>query len=195
MSRTNYTQQRKKTMSTIRSIALVAGFIGATVLSATDDVWAQQKYQYSYSAVPASSRYVQRHKIDVGDLPGHEIVIYEIQRTYTSDQPVVMGVKIVETWSYGFTDQVNGVGPSQGYNTWILEDGSKIFAEYHGSNYGELSSTGSRRGTYHGAARFVGGTGRFAAIRGTLTDDVEYDTDPKTGYNRPVTRGEYWFVN
>jgi len=182
-------------MSTIRLIALVAGFMGVTALSATSGAWAQQKHQYSYSAVPASSRYVQRHKIDVGDLPGHEIVIYEIQRTYTSDQPVVMGVKIVETLSYGFTDQVNGVGPSQGYNTWILEDGSKIFAEYHGSNYGELSSTGSRRGTYHGAARFVGGTGRFAAIRGTLTDDVEYDTDPKTGYNRPVTRGEYWLVN
>jgi hypothetical protein len=182
-------------MSTIRLIALVAGFIGATALCMPNSVWAQQKYQYSHSAPPASSRYVQRNKIDVGDLPGHEIVVVEIQRTFTGDHPVVMGVKVLETWSYGFTDQINGVGRSEGYNTWMLEDGSKIFSEYHGSVYAELSSTGSRRGTYHGAARFVGGTGKFAAIRGTLTDDVEYDTDPKTGYNRPSSRGEYWFSN
>lgn len=58
-------------MSTIRSIALVVGFIGATALStATNSVSAQQKYQYSYSAPPASSRYVQRHYIGLVDLPG-----------------------------------------------------------------------------------------------------------------------------
>jgi hypothetical protein len=182
-------------MSTIRVMVLVAGLIGATALSATNSVWAQEKYQYSYSVAPASSRYVQRYNIDVRDLPGHEIVIYEIQRTYTSDQPVIMGLKVLETWGHGFTDQINGVGTSEGYNTWILEDGSKVFAEFHGTVYGELTNTGFRRGTYHGVSRFVGGTGRFAAIRGALTDDVEYYTDPKTGYNRPVSRGEYWFVN
>ena len=182
-------------MSTTRFVTLVAGLIGAISLSATNNVWAQQRYQYSYSAAPASSRYVQRHNIDVAGLPGHEIVIYEIQRTYTSDQPLVMGLKVVETWSYGLTDQVNGVGTTEGYNTWILEDGTKVFLDFHGTVYGELTSTGFRRGTYHGVSRFVGGTGRFSAIRGTLTEDVEYYTDPKIGYNRPVNRGEYWFVN
>ena len=156
---------------------------------------AQQKYPYSYSVAPASSRYVQRHSIDVGDVPAHEIVIVEIQRTHTGDHPTVMGMKVLETWSHGFTDQVNGVGRSEGYNTWMLEDENKIYLEYNGTVRAELSPTGSRRGTYHGVSRFMGGTGRFAAIRGTLTDDVEYDTDPKAGYNRPVSRGEYWFVN
>jgi hypothetical protein len=56
-------------MSPIRVIVLVAGFIGAATLYATNNVWAQQHYQYSYSAAPASSRYVQRHNIDVADLP------------------------------------------------------------------------------------------------------------------------------
>ena len=182
-------------MSTIRFIVWVTGIVGASALFATDSVWAQEKYQYSYSAPPASSRYVQRQKIDVGYLPGHEMVIYEIQRTYASEQPVVMGAKVVETWSYGFTDQVNGVGTSEGYNTWILEDGSRIFLDFHGTVYGELSSTGARKGTYHGTSRFTGGTGKFAAIRGTLTDDVEYYADQKAGYNLPVSRGEYWLAN
>jgi hypothetical protein len=182
-------------MSTIRAIVLVAGFIGTTALSATSSTWAQEKYQYTYSVAPASSRYVQRHTIDVKDLPGHEIAIYEIQRTYTSDQPVIMGLKVLETWAYGLVNQINGVGTTEGSSTLILEDGSKVFLEFHGTVYGELTNTGFRKGTYHGTSRFVGGTGRFAAIRGTLTEEVEYYTDPKTGYNRPVSRGEYWFVN
>ena len=134
-------------MSTIRVILLVAGFIGATAFYATNNVWAQQHYQYSYSAAPASSRYVQRHNIDVGDLPHHEIAIYEIQRTYTSDQPMLIGLKVLETWAYGSVDQINGVGTSEGYSMWVLEDGSKVFSEFHGTVYGELTNTGFRRGT------------------------------------------------
>jgi len=106
---------------------------------------------------------------------------------------MVMGTKVVETWSRGSSDYVNGIGPAQGYETWALEDGSKIFLEWRGTSYSEATSTGSRRGTFHGTVRFVGGTGKFATIRGVITSDTEFDTDPKTGYNRPASRGEYWF--
>ena len=155
--------------------------------------WGQEKHRYDQSGPPQSSRYVQQHVIDVGDVPGHQIRILEIQRTHTSDHPVVMGTKVVESWVRGFSDYVNGVGPATGYGVWLLEDGNKIFTQYIGTSYTEATSTGSRRGTYHGTTRLVGGTGRFAAIRGVLTDTVEFDTDPKSGYNRPVSQGEYWF--
>ena len=181
-------------MSTIRTKGFLMAVLGTAVLCAAAGVWAQQKYQYSYSAAPTTSRYVQRHAIPVGDLDGHEIVVYELERIYATDQPVIMGLKVVETRGYGLTDQTNGVGTTEGHNIWILEDGSKLFSDFHGSVYGELSETGFRRGTYHGTARFLGGTGKFATLRGTLTDVVEYYADPKVGYNRPVTRGEYWFA-
>ena len=154
---------------------------------------AQQKYPYNQSSAPQSSRYVQQHIIDVGDIPGHQIRIYEYQRMHTADHPVVMGTKVVEQWVRGSSDYVNGVGPTQGYETWVLEDGSKIFSEFRGTSYSEATSTGSRRGTFHGTVRLIGGTGKYATIRGVMTSDTEYDTDPKTGYNRPVSKGEYWF--
>jgi hypothetical protein len=75
----------------------------------------------------------------------------------------------------------------------VLEDGNKIFTEWLGTSYSEATSTGSRRGTYHGTTRWIGGTGKYATIRAVITADVEFDTDPKTGYNRPVAKGEYWF--
>lgn len=34
---------------------------------------------------------------------------------------------------------------------------------------------------------------KYKGIRGTLTDAVEFNTDPTSGYNRGNTKGEYWF--
>jgi hypothetical protein len=168
--------------SIVLSMLLLAGLVSA-----------QEKHQFTHSTPPQSSRYVQQHAIDVGDIPGHQIRIVEIQRVYTSDHPLVAGMKVVETWVRGFTDYVNGVGPAEGYATWILEDGNKIFLEWKGSSYSEPTTTGSRRGRSHGTTRLMGGTGRFATIRGVLTDEAEFDPDPRTGYNRVASRGEYWF--
>jgi hypothetical protein len=180
-------------MRTIQTAALAAalGLIEPFTLSAAH---AQDKFPYDYSTPPATSRYTQRHAIPVPDVAGHEIVIYELQRTFGADAPKFLGVKLTENWSYGIADQINGVGATEGYTVWTLEDGSKLFSDFRGSVFGELTDTGFRRGTYHGATRFTGGTGRFAQLRGTLTDDIEYYTDPKVGFNRPVTHGQYWLL-
>jgi hypothetical protein len=68
--------------------------------------------------------------IDVDIVPGHKIRIVETQRTYTKDHPVVMGTKVVESWWRGSTNYIRGAGPAHGYQTWVLEDGSKIFPEW-----------------------------------------------------------------
>jgi hypothetical protein len=179
----------------MRTQACTMWFASATLLTLclAGLASAQQKYPYHQATPAQSSQYVQQHSIEVGDIPGHQIRIYEIQRGYTSEHPLVMGTKVVESWTRGFSDYVNGIGPTQGYSTTVLEDGNKIFEEWRGTSYSAATSTGSRRGTYHGTDRFVGGTGKFATIRGVLTCDTEFDTDPKTGYNRSVCQGEYWF--
>lgn len=172
---------------------LVVGFfLTASVLLVTN-LYAQEKYTYEYSP-PQSSRYVQEHIIDVDDVPGHKLRIVEIQRVYTKDHPVVMGVKVVENWQRAFTNYIGGTGPVQAYETWLLEDGSKIFLEVNALTSSEATSTGSRRGTSHGTSRIVGGTGKFVSIQGMVVTSVEFDTDPKTGYNRPTGHGEYWFA-
>jgi hypothetical protein len=56
------------------------------------------------------------------------------------------------------------------------------------------TATGSKRGTSHSVSKILGGSGRFAKLRGTAVEVTEFDTDPKSGYNRGNTRGEYWFI-
>ena len=179
-------------MKRVNAITLLALLSLTAVVPGSS--YAQEKYQYSYSLPPASSRYVQDHSIDVDDVTGHKIRIVEIQRTYTKDHPMVMGTKVLEAWLRGFTNYVGAGGPAHGYETWVLEDGSKIFLEWTSLSATEASPTGSRRGTSHATGRFVGGTGKFVSIRGTLNTTVEFDTDPQAGYSRPTGRGEYWFI-
>jgi hypothetical protein len=156
--------------------------------------WCQEKQQIVMSSEGVKSRYVQQQAIDVDDLAGHQVRVQETHREYPADkQLVVEGERVVESWVRGFSNYVNGIGPASGYATWVTDKGSKIFVEYSGASESQATDTGSRRGTYHGTARIVGGTGKFAKIRGLLVDTTKFDTDPKSGYNVSDSRGDYWF--
>jgi hypothetical protein len=106
---------------------------------------------------------------------------------------MVDGEHVVEWWIRSFSNYTNGIGPSWGFQTWITEKGNKIFLETYGTSEAAATETGSKRGTYHGTSRIVGGTGRFSKIRGLLVDVSKFDTDQKVGYSLSDGRGEYWF--
>jgi hypothetical protein len=169
---------------------MAAAFTGCALTTLPSH--AQQKYTYFHNTPPDSSRYVREHVIEVEDMPGHRVRIVEIQRTYTRNHPTVAGVKVVEEWFRGYTDYRASGGPGRGYETWILEDGNKVFLEDQFTSMVEVTASGSRRGASYGVQHFSGGTGPFNGIRGTINSATEFDTDPKTGYNRPSSRGEYW---
>jgi hypothetical protein len=48
---------------------------------------AQEKCKVSEGVEAANSTYTQQHVLDVGDVPGHQIRIYEVHRTYPNDKP------------------------------------------------------------------------------------------------------------
>ena len=178
------------------SIQPLPKVLGAGILAAvlSCSAWAQQKHAITMSTEGVTGRYVQQHIIDVDDVPGHQIRILEIHRTIAADhQPIVDGERIVEMWGRGISNYTNGIGPTWGYNTWITDKGNKIFTENTGTSETQPTETGSKRGTYNGTSRIVGGTGRFSKIRGNLVEVTKFDTDPKTGYNAGESHGEYWF--
>lgn len=154
---------------------------------------AQQKQAISISSEGTKSRYVQQLAIDVDDVPGHQIRVQESQRIYPKETgPTIEGERIVEVWTRSKTDYTQGIGPVHGYNTWITDKGNKIFLETFGTAEAQVLESGAKRGTYQGTARFTGGTGRFAKIRGNLVEVSKFYTDPKEGYNVADSHGEYW---
>ena len=169
------------------SVCIFVGFLSSPV-------WAQQKQPISISAEGMKSRYVQQLAIDVDDVPGHQVRVLENVRTFPpGKEPIIGGERVIEWWGRGLSNYVAGVGPVFGYNTLITDKGSKIFVEFIGTSESQTTETGSKRGTYHGTSKFVGGTGRFSKIRGYLVDVSKFDTDPKSGYTVADSRGEYWF--
>ena len=46
---------------------------------------AQEKCKMSGSTPAANSTYTQQHVLDVGDVPGHQVRIFELHRTYPAD--------------------------------------------------------------------------------------------------------------
>ena len=173
--------------------SLVLGFCAWTIMFSATGL-AQQRTAITISGEGVKSRYVQQLVIDVDDVPGHQVRVQESHRTYPADKrPVVGGERLVEAWVRGFSNYTGGIGAAWGYVTWITDKGNKIFSEYSGFSDSTTTETGSKRGIYHGTAQLVGGSGRFAKIRGVLVDVAEFDTDPKAGYNTADSRGEYWF--
>ena len=55
-----------------------------------------RKQQVVFTVDGANSKYTQQHVIDVGDVPGHQVRLFEVHRTYPKNPPTINGLKIVE---------------------------------------------------------------------------------------------------
>jgi len=154
------------------------------------DVSAQEKKRFSESNAAANTKYTQQHAIDVGDVAGHQIRIYELHYTWPSNPPVYEGIRAVEGWSRGESDYTNGNGRTVGYYIDVMENGDRIFSRYEGTSQAVQSADGAAKRTYHGVRTIVGGTGKFKGIRGTVRNTVIFD--PKAGLNEGQGEGEYW---
>ena len=56
---------------------------------------AEQKQQLVFKVDAANTKYTQQYTIDVDDVPGHQVRLFEIRRTYPSNAPAINGMKIV----------------------------------------------------------------------------------------------------
>jgi hypothetical protein len=150
------------------------------------DAGAQQKQRVTYKTPAANTKYTQQHAIDVGDMPGHQIRIIEIHRTFPTDPPVINGVKLRETWSRTFTDYTENNGFGSTYNEYVFENGDKFFA--HLTLAGQ--STGAGKVTTHNVGTITRGTGKFAGIQGIIR--AMNLAEPKAGVNEAQTEIEFW---
>ncbi len=177
-----------------RSILYAARFLSAATvivgvsLLAVSEGWAQQKQKVSYKVTAENSKYTQRNTIDVGDESGHQLVMFEIHRTFPSNAPVINGVKLKETWSRGYADYVNSNGLSTNYAVYVLENGDQFHTL--SSTMGQADAAGKRTTVSVGHIR--GGTGKFAAMKGLLRSTGL--SDGKAGFNETQAEIEYWFA-
>lgn len=72
-------------------------------------------------------KYTQHHPIGVGDLPGHQLRVFEIHCTFPNNPPVINGVVLKEQWFRGLTDLTDNSGPGNFYAVYEFANGDKFF--------------------------------------------------------------------
>ncbi len=154
------------------------------------DGWAQQKFKFSYERSADSSEYIQQQRIDVGDISGHQIRVYELKSVYKDDSVKFLGVPVTEEWNRAFSDYTNTNGRHFGYCVYVLKNGDKIHCHLDGTTQAAINSDGAKSISFSGITTLTGGTGRFRGIRGTLRYSGFYD--PVANRSGDKTDGEYW---
>jgi hypothetical protein len=171
-----------------------AGLLVATavMLSAFDpgELSAQEKCKMKWEIPAANSNYTEQHVIDVGDVPGHQLRIFELHRTFPNDQANCEGLKRVDQWNRGYSDYIDRNGRSWGYSVTILENGDKIFGEFSATTHTVVAADGSKKSTYSGMVIYTGGTGKYQGVRGLQRESAIFD--PEKNLNQSQSEAEYW---
>ena len=97
-----------------------------------------------------------------GDRADHELILAIRTHVISSKNPDFDGS---EQTVYALQDEYGHAGTQTGYFLYTLKSGEKIWAKFDSVN----STTGTRDAwevTYQGVFRFIGGTGKYAPIRG-----------------------------
>ncbi|MGD1036083.1 MAG: hypothetical protein ABR878_02600 [Roseiarcus sp.] len=147
---------------------------------------AQEKQHVSIKFLAENSKYTQQLNVDVGDRPNHILRVYEIHDTFPDNAPVINGLKLVEIWTRGVGDRIDGSGDGRGYDVSVFENGDRFFTQYTNvvqNVEGKITSTS--------VAHITGGTGKFATIQGMYRN--VNNLNPKTGFYEGQMDMEYWF--
>jgi hypothetical protein len=182
-----------RTRSLQRISILLAITLGAGLtLFGISQGWAQEKRRISYKWTAENTKYTQQYVIDVADVPGHQIRIYEILRTWPNNPPAFNGVQVKEERLSAISDYIDINGRSWGYYYYILENGDKIFARFDGTSQTIVNPDGSKKSSFTAVITLTDGTGKSRGIRGIGRYMAVFD--PKAGLNEGQVEGEYWIA-
>jgi hypothetical protein len=172
-------------MRVTKPTLLIIAWLCLAVALPMNDALAQERLVFKVAA--ENTKYTQQHTIDVGDVSGHQVRLFEIHRTYPNNAPVINGMKIVESWTRGVSDYTNNNGEAITYGVYVLENGDKFFTR------GSLVSVQSPEASSLTATTvgpITGGTGKIARINGMARTSTS--ANPKTGVNETQVDIEYW---
>ena len=133
---------------TMAAVALFAAFTSLPALAAEQTVNEKGRTVYHF---------VKTEVMQVGDVPGHIIGIVDAGGLTFSDRGEVGNY----SGKISF-DLINGTGPHQTYVVTTFEDKSTTIT----LNKGVTTARSDGTSTFEGTFTYIGGTGRFAGIKG-----------------------------
>jgi hypothetical protein len=180
----------EKVNLSLPNVLKVAYTVFAVAAFMSSNVYAQHKTSIAFNLPASVIKDTQNYTIDVGDISGHQIRIYEAHAGFSKDTCKFAGVRAVGAWVRDSSDYIDTNGRATGYVIWMMESGDKIFSRRELVRQTYMNADGSKRSVAHGVETIVGGTGTFRGIRGTLRVKVFWDA--KGVLSELQYDGEYW---
>lgn len=140
---------------------------------------------------PVTGKYTLQQSVDVGDVPGHQLRVFELHRQYGADAPLVAGSRIKESWTHGLSDYVELNGQTQVNTSLVLESGDRIFARGSLVAQATPSSEGKNATRTVALLHIHGGSGKCQGMRGLIRSETVADI--AAGINVAKGELEYWF--
>jgi len=105
-----------------------------------------------------------RQAIDIGDTPGHQLVLAEARgmNFSTGEHKFMDSTQAV---NMAFDDLAQGNGPQQGYSR-LWQKADTVFIKWHGKVTTTLSAEKTQSTTFEGIWSYVKGTGQLRSIQG-----------------------------
>jgi hypothetical protein len=176
----------------MKSRSLPAASVGAVLaMAAVLPGSAQEPCKMTWKVPTANTTYItQQQVLDVGDMPGHQLRIFEQKRVFPKDKPNCEGLKRSEQWFRGVSDYVDGNGSFSGYTVLVLENGDKIFGRASGTTETIIDLSGSKTLLVATVVTYTGGTGRYRGTTGIQRDSIVLDFQKST--SQAQSNAEYW---
>jgi hypothetical protein len=174
----------------MKSPSLSAAWSATVLLTALafSPVSAQERCRLSWEIQPT---YTRQHVIEVGDVPGHQLRIFEAHRRFPDDKPNCEGLRRTESWARVASDYIDRNGSVSGYLIIVLENGDRIFGRMSGTSQTSTAPDGSQRSVATTVTTYTGGTGRYRSVRGIQRESIVFD--PGRNFNQVEAEAEYWF--
>ena len=169
------------TKLTLTAISLMYPAVALSI----NEAFAQERLIFDVSA--ENAKYTEQHVIDVGDVPGHQVRIFEIHRTYPGNAPTINGTRIVESWTRGISDYTYNNGEAHTYGVYIMENGDKFFTR---GSLIAIQSPEESSLTATTVGPIIGGTGKLSSINGMARTTTS--ANPKTGRIETHVEISYW---
>jgi hypothetical protein len=166
---------------------MTMGLLSLAVALPAGNAVAQQKQRVSYKFSAENSKFTQQLNIDAGDQPNHIMRVYEVRRTFSSDAPIINGLKLVEEWNRGIADINDGNGTGTLVTMYVMENGDKFF-----DRRTSVTQNSSGKITPTHVGYITSGTGKFVGIQGIVR--ASQNVDLKTGVTDSQTDIEYWIA-
>jgi len=126
---------------------------------------------------------------DVGDKPGHLLLLQKQTCTYTTEMEIA-GAKTKEETDVFTTDMNGAMGHDNGYGVLTMDNGDKFALRFSGSTKMSKDKTGA----FEGKWLFTSGTGKLKGIKGggtykgTAAADGSNDFDVEGDYTIPEAK-------